>query len=243
MRAVMSDTTPLFERYYHNQPGFLDGTAEFHALCEKWLGRGKILEIGAGPSNQTSDFLATLGPTWGIDVSGEVADNRALQEGLVYDGVTLPFEDASFDGCVSNYVLEHVEVAERHLHEVSRVLRPGGHYVFRTPNLGHYVAIGSRLLPHIVHTGIANKLRRLPDDAHEPWPTFYRLNRRSTISAASSAAGLRVVELRMIEKEPYYARSSALLFYPLMAYERLVNSGKWGEPFRANIFGVLEKPM
>lgn len=238
----MSDTIPLFRRYYHSRPGFVDGTTEFHALCARWLADASdILEIGAGPPNSTSDFLATLARTVGVDVSPEIFENRALVQAATYSGTVLPFEDAAFDACVSNYVLEHVEGAEMHFHEVFRILRPGGYYLFRTPNLRHYVAFGSRILPHVLHRKLANRLRRLPADAHEPWPTFYRSNTRRRIRSLARAARLEVVELHMVEKEPYYARSSPLLFYPLMTYERLVNSGRWGEPLRANIFGVLRK--
>jgi hypothetical protein len=48
--------------------------------------------------------------------------------------------------------------------------------------------------------------------------------------------------LETIEKEPSYARVSAALFYPMMAYERLVNSYPRLGTFRVNILGVLQKP-
>jgi hypothetical protein len=33
-----------------------------------------------------------------------------------------------------------------------------------------------------------------------------------------------------------------LLFYPMMAYERLVNSSELFSPFRVNILGTFRKP-
>jgi SAM-dependent methyltransferase len=239
----VGNTSALFKKYYFDRPGYLGGTTMFQEMCAAWLADASdILEIGSGPSNPMSDFIAGLGRTTGVDVSDELLGNRALSDAHVFDGVRLPFDDESFDGCVSNYVLEHVEDAESHFREVRRVLRPGGTYLFRTPNLYHYVAVASRLLPHIVHTGIANRLRALPADAHEPWPTFYRANTVSRVRRLATGSGLTVAQLVLVEKEPYYARSSRLLFYPLMAYERLVNSGTWAERFRANIFAALQRP-
>ena len=45
---------------------------------------------------------------------------------MTFDGVHLPFADGSFDVVWCKQVLEHVEQPEPLLHEVGRVLRPGG---------------------------------------------------------------------------------------------------------------------
>ena len=158
------------------------------------------------------------------------------------DAQQLPFEDASFSGCVSNYVLEHVEDAEAHFREVARVLRRGGAYLFRTPNRWHYVAVGSGMLPHFMHVRMANRLRKLSEDAHEPWKTFYRANSGGRLRGLAREAGLGVSELRAIEPEPSYGAAHAALFYPMMAYERTVNSLAALEGLRANFLGVFRKP-
>jgi hypothetical protein len=46
----------------------------------------------------------------------------------------------------------------------------------------------------------------------------------------------------MIEKEPSYGMVSPLMFYPLLAYERLVNATEAFAGARANILAVLRKP-
>lgn len=46
-------------RFYRSRVGWIDGTAEFWALCRESIpARGRVLEIGAGPTNSTSRFLA-----------------------------------------------------------------------------------------------------------------------------------------------------------------------------------------
>jgi SAM-dependent methyltransferase len=242
MSAPLGDTKALFDRYYWSRAEFRNGTEQFHALCARnFAAGGPLLEIGAGPSNATSDFLATLGPLTGLDVSDEVRGNRALAEAGVFDGGAFPFADASFSGCVSNYVLEHVEDPGAHFREVARVLRPGGAYLFRTPNRWHYVAVASRMLPHFVHVRAANRLRKLSDDAHEPWKTFYRANSGGSLRRLARGAGLEARELRVIEPEPSYGAAHAALFYPMMAYERTVNSTRALEGLRANFLGVFYK--
>ncbi len=45
-------------------------------------------------------------------------------------------------------------------------------YFFRTPNIYHYVSLIGRFSPHRFHNAIANRVRGLPDEVHESWPTY-----------------------------------------------------------------------
>lgn len=239
----MSWQQEYLDRFYNPSRGWIDGTSEFHAMCAVHIRPGStILEIGAGPPNPTSRFLSSLGRLSGVDIDPAVRSNDALTEARVLETHAYPFADASFDACVSNYVLEHIEDPVVHLAEVARVLRPGGAYLFRTPNRYHYVSLVSRLTPHWVHEAIANRLRNLAEDAQDPYPTHYRLNSRGAIRRAAAQTGLRILELRMVEKEPSYGMAWRPLFLGFMLYERMVNSSALFAALRVNIFGVLERP-
>lgn len=48
--------------------------------------------------------------------------------------VELPFENESFDLILMTEVLEHLESHIRVIHEVARILKPGGYFIFTTPN-------------------------------------------------------------------------------------------------------------
>jgi ubiquinone/menaquinone biosynthesis C-methylase UbiE len=235
-------TQALFDRYYYSKPGFVGGTELFHALCELHFIEGQpILEVGAGPANPTTSFLSELGPVIGLDVSDEVLGNPNLTEAWVYRGGTMPFPDQSFGLCVSNYALEHVANPRAHFQQISRVLKPGGAYCFRTPNRWHYVTMASSLLPHSIHLRLANKLRRLDDNSHDPWPTVYRANTRGSLRKLARDTGFHIIDLRMIEAEPSYGAANVLLFYSMMAYERIVNSSDLFSSLRVNIFGTFLK--
>jgi len=237
-------TQALFDRYYFSKPAFVTGTAIFHQLCQSHFGNGRcILELGAGAKNSTTAFLAGLGSVTGLDVSGEVQTNPDLEGARIYNGITMPFADRSFRMCVSNYVLEHVGDPAVHFSEIFRVLEPGGSYCFRTPNRWHYITIASHALPHAVHLHVANRLRGLDASAHDPWPTVYRANTRRRLRALAEGAGFEIDELRVIEAEPSYGAAHPLLFYPMMAYERMVNSSNFFSSFRVNILGTFRKPL
>jgi len=202
----------------------------------------RILEVGAGPTNATSAFLSTLGELHGVDVGDEVRSNACLKTASVIEGDRFPFPDASFELAVSNFVVEHVGDAASHLREVHRVLKPGAHYVFRTPNLWHYVTLASRLTRHDVHVWAANWLRALPRDHHDPYPTVYAMNTADAVRREAQKAGFEVARVDLVEREPSYGMAARPLFLAFMVYERIVNATPKLAALRANLFVVLRKP-
>ena len=228
-------TEHLYERFYPAEK-FEGGTLPFFRMCQREIGRGAaILEIGAGPANPSSEMLAQIGEVTGLDIDAEVQTNQHLARSICYDGVTIPLPNASFDACCSDFALEHIADPKAHFNEVARVLRPGGVYCLRTPNLLHYISLGSRLVPHRVHLLLANRMRGMDAAAHAPYPTFYRSNTRKRLAEFCASAGMKITFWAMIEPETSYGRAHPALFYPMMVYERLVNSSEVFARFRATI--------
>ncbi len=231
------------QRWYRSQPGWKSGRAEFFEMIGSRSSGGTCLEIGPGPQNRTTEWLASLfSRVDGLDIDPDALQNPHLATVHLYDGGTFPLPDASYDLAVADYVLEHIAEPRSFLAEVARVLRPQGCFFFRTPNLWHYVSLGARLVPRRAQSRLSAWLRRMPAGSHPSYPTYYRLNTRRAITRLARHAGLEAVEFRLIEKEPSYGRASPLLFYPLLAYERLVNAWDALAMFRGNLLGTLIKP-
>jgi SAM-dependent methyltransferase len=92
----------------------------------------------------------------GIDVeaSGRPAENKRVD--LFFDGLDIPFEDASFDAVLCTEVLEHCVDADRLVGEMYRVLRSGGHAVITVPFMW-----GEHELPFDFRRYSTNGVRRL----------------------------------------------------------------------------------
>jgi SAM-dependent methyltransferase len=232
----------LARRYYPDDRK--NGTRLFYS----WIGEElhphtRALNIGAGPETKSAarNMKSRVQTLVGIDIDPVVLENGELHEAYLIENDRFPLADASFDCAYADMVFEHVDRPEIFLREIHRVLKPGGSIFFRTPNLGHYVAMGSRLTPFWIHRHLANRMRGLPTDTHEPWPTRYRLNTRSAVSRLAREAGFSKSEFRMIEPDPSYLKFNGLAFRMGVAYERLVNSTELLAPLRANILGKLTK--
>lgn len=234
----------LEEKYYSSRPNFKDGTTEFHEILDSLITHKNfsILEIGAGPENKTSSFISTqVARLDGLDIDERARTNPALNNIIIYDGSIFPIEDESYDLVVADYVMEHVEHPELMISEIHRILHKGGHFIFRTPNIFHYVSIISRFTPHWFHLLVANKARKNSESAVDPYPTFYRFNSRRAVRAIISKVPMREVQLRMVEKQPSYMMFNTVAYRLGVLYERVVNFTQVLAPLRSNIFGILVK--
>jgi SAM-dependent methyltransferase len=218
----------LLDRFYPiGQDGlrFRDGTAPFYDWFLGSVGRdATVLNIGAGPTPpERRRVRGKFKRVVGVDPDPVVLTNSDLDEAHVNDGTALPFANDVFDAAFSDWTLEHVAQPVPFLREVARVLTPGGSFWARTPNKRHYVTLISAHTPHWFHRLTANRARHLPGDAHEPWPTHYRMNTPALIRSASNLAGFESVQIRLIEPEPRYVRFNPMAFLAGVGYERVVN--------------------
>lgn len=233
-----------FERFYPDQTR--DGAVAFYGWVRKeTTPQTVLLNLGAGPPADRGSIRVLKGEVArvvGVDIDPEVLRNPELDEAHVVGADdALPFEDNTFDAVLCDWVLEHVASPNKFLREVYRVLKKGGAFFFRTPNSWHYVAIVAKLTPDWFHHLVANWARGYPPGAHDPWPTYYRLNSRKIVCAEGHNAGFERVELRMWEPEPRYLVFHYLPFLAGVAYERIVNRYRWLEGIRAGIFGRMVK--
>lgn len=132
-----SDKTAWVRALRNMVPGRL---RHFDRLID-WRGKA-VLDLGCAGGFMAEALDDRGARVTGIDpAAGAIAAARAHAEetgrAIRYDvgvGEDLPYEDAAFDAVVSVDVLEHVADLERVVAEVSRVLKPGGMFLFDTIN-------------------------------------------------------------------------------------------------------------
>ncbi len=150
-------------------------------------------------------------------------------------GEALPFPAGSFDLVIGLWVLEHLAEPERALSEIARVLAPGGHFIFLTPNALHPLIRLNRLsqmLPAFQRALIPRLYARAEADTFR---VHYRANTPARLHALAAPHGFRVALLRAIP-DPTYMAFNDLFFRMSVLFERLLPEG-WG----VHVLGDLAK--
>ena len=133
-----------------------------------WQGR-QVLDLGCAGGFMAEAMAARGANVTGIDPAAaaiEAARHHARGAGLsigydVGSGEALPYDAASFDAVVCVDVLEHVADLNKVLAEVTRVLRPGGMFLFDTINRNPAARLATI-------TVAEDLLRLLPRGTHDP---------------------------------------------------------------------------
>ncbi len=162
-----------------------------------------ILDIGCG-AGLVCEPLARLGANvTGVDAADEsiaVARAHAEQSGLTIDyragaAEALLADARSFDAIVSLEVVEHVADVARYFETIAALLKPGGLFLFSTPN-----RTAASFLSVIV--GAEYLLRWLPRGTHD-WRRFLTPGQ---FTQALDTAGLKLLDLRGLSYHPLRER-------------------------------------
>src|SRR6202165_3667238 len=195
-------------RYRGMRPGWRSSGDQLEALVRSHLTpESCVLDPGCGRGGVMELFWRDVKFAAGLDPdSPSLTEHRAPGMPILRGvGERLPFAGESFDLIVCLWVLEHLKEPLKVLSEVRRVLRPGGHFVFLTPNLRNPLLVMNRIgkaLP-LVQTRLVSRFygRREADT----FPVQYRANTASTLRGLAAASGLEVTELRVVPDPTYLA--------------------------------------
>jgi SAM-dependent methyltransferase len=151
----------------------------------------------------------------------------------------LPFSDNVFDVVTANMVVEHLDKPAVQFREVLRVLKPGGIFIFHTPNAYGYTTIAARLIPERLKTGLIKVLDGRPSE--DVFRTHYRANTEGQICKLAQETGLQVKSIRYVASSAKLAVIFPLAFLELFWIRLLLT-----RPFRrlrTNLIVTLAKPL
>lgn len=99
--------------------------------------KGRLIDIGCGKMPYKKHILTNsdVNEYVGLDIEGALEYDLEVKPDFTWDGISMPFENNSYDCAFGTEVLEHCPNPEIVLKEVSRVLKPGGVFFFTVPFL------------------------------------------------------------------------------------------------------------
>jgi SAM-dependent methyltransferase len=215
----------------------LVGEAVARASAVVHLGAGSVFlgDVSAAPVDGKTIYA--------VEPDAEtLATNRAPNR-ICAGGESIPLPDASVDAVVCEYVVEHLVEPERVLRELRRILRPGGRFVFVTPNAWSYSAIATRLTSQRFHEAFLGRLTKLGGSGNQkPFPTAFRMNTRGQIERLARDTGYVVHALHSCVDHPTYTYPFPLIHQLAVAWHLVLDKLDWLEPLRISWVCVLAKP-
>jgi SAM-dependent methyltransferase len=228
------------DRYRAIRPGWRPSGDELEAIVRGYVTRdSRVLDLGCGRGGVAEVIWQDVRLAAGLDPdSRSLAEHRAKGMPVVRaTGERLPFAVDSFDVVVSVWVLEHLADPLETFIEVRRVLRPGGHFIFLTPNMRNPLMLVNRIgraMPALQRRLVPRFYGR---DEADTFPVRYRANTERDIRALAVGSGLKVHDLRAVP-DPTYLALNGLMFNASVVSERLMPKG-WG----VHLLGDLVRPQ
>ncbi len=227
------------ERYRAIRPDWKSSGDQLEAMVRSHVtAESRVLDLGCGRGGVVELIWRDVRFAAGLDPDSlSLAEHRAAGMPVVRGiGERLPFVDGSFDLIVCLWVLEHLREPRITLREVNRVLRPGGHFIFVTPNMRNPLMLMNRIgkaLPALQRRLVPRFYGREEADTFR---VQYRINTVDAIREHATASGLRVYDLRVVP-DPTYLALNSFMFRTSVLSERVMPKG-WG----VHLLGDLVRP-
>jgi SAM-dependent methyltransferase len=228
----------LRARYKAMRPGYRPGLEVYRAALDALITpQTRLLDAGCGPGGLVKDYVGVARAVVGTDrYAAHFAEPAEIATLVEADMTALPFGAECFDVVTCSWVLEHLDAPAAAFAEVARVLSPGGHFVFITPNKANYAVWLRRLVPNRVSKPLVKAIYARDEDFINP--TFYRANSYHDIDRLLVVAGLRCVRFDHVGDPTYLALNEALFRASLLLEGALDRFWPRG---RVHLVGVYQK--
>ena len=192
------------------EPSVLDvgcGTGIELRVDYQWAVRGRVSEY------------------WGVEPDPGIGTPSGLFDtylnGMVEE---VPLPEDRFDLAYSFMVMEHVADPLKFLSAIHRCLKPGGTYLFATPNGRHYFTRLASLLGTLHLDEMVLRLARKESDEYH-YPVHYRFNSEGRIREVAERLGFTVPEFAYTEDRgvgDYFPGPLRFAYHALRAKRRVI---------------------
>lgn len=227
------------EVYAASHPGWRPATERFAAHVRDALGpRVRLLDLGCGRGGLVEQLDFPPARIVGIDPDFDSLRQHRLPRlprAAALSG-RLPLAAASFDVVAASWLLEHLPDPATTFAEIGRVLRPGGVFVFITPNVRHPLAWANRAAGQLGRAQGRLVGRLYGRSEADTFPTTYRANSAAALAGLCAAAGLSLAMLEFVA-DPTYLAFSQPMFRAMAAFEDRLSADR-----HIHLVGIARRP-
>ena len=174
--------------------------------AERRAGQSRILDIGCGSGigrevRHQWRIKKVAREYWGIEPDEEIESSDGLFDEFQHALMeTAALPSNSFDIAYSAMVMEHVAEPDAFLSSLHRALKPGGVYLFITPNANSFVPWATKVLHTLCVDELAVRLVRGQSKVDEyHYPVRFRCNTPKQLNRLAEANGFAPPEFAYIE--------------------------------------------
>ncbi len=201
--------------------------------CEQRAGQRpiRVVDIGCGNGIERQEryqwaIRERLDEYWGVEPDPGITPPPGLfttYRNATLETAALPANH--FDVAYSFMVMEHVADPEAFMRALGRCLRPGGVYIFVTPNGRHYFARTASVLRRLRLDELVLRLTvgRAADEYH--YPVQYRFNGERRIREIARETGFDPPEFAYFEVHGpigYFPKPLRFVYHALQAKRRFI---------------------
>ena len=199
----------------------------------------RILDIGCGHGELMADVYQNLENAYGLDPDASAIEkNHVIKNKFVGMAEKMPFESNFFDIVVCAWVLEHLSNPKEVFTEINRVLKPGGKFIFITPNIYNYNVWIIRLIPQRFHDFFTKRLYGRQEN--DTFKKFYLVNSEFSIDKLLFDVGFKKSKF-ILNGDPSYISFNNFLFWFSCKLEQVID--KYFEFSKVHIIGIYEKKL
>lgn len=174
----------------------------------------------------------------GIDPDlDSLSQHRTITNRAQATVANLPFRDSVFDIVTAKMVVEHLDQPEIQFREICRVLKPGGVFIFLTPNSKNPLVAFAKLIPGPIKSRLVHLVEGRADS--DVFPTHYLANRREDIDRIALAAGFDSTDIHMSVSTPEFLVVPPIALIELLFIRLLLTQQM--SSYRSNIVAVCKK--
>ena len=214
-------------------------------LNEEISGGENWLDLGCGhhllPEWRLAEekkLIAKANQVIGLDYDlPSLVKHRTIKTKVQGSATELPFAEGLFEIVTANMVVEHLDDPQVQFREVNRVLKPGGLFIFHTPNEYGHFSMMRKMVPGFA----VKKLSKLLDgrDAEDVFEVHYKANNEKAIEKLAKETGFETKEIKLVSSDAVFAivpplAVAELIWIKILKAESL-------KSLRTNIIAVLKK--
>lgn len=202
-----------------------------------------VLDVGCGHGNYVIDeFRSKITWACGVDLYEKFTRKNICLDEIRYTDLNrgrISYESGTFDIVFAFWLLEHLENPAQAFQESYRVLKPGGFFIFATPNKSCLLISLKRLVRSATLTSSLNKI--LYGRKSDVFPTLYRANDLRTLRRMLMETGFEDISLKL-NYDPSYTSFNGPTFEISNALDYLFE--KLAPHFyKQHIIGMARRPV